>query len=369
MRPLRMLPLGLAIGTLACSDPFPCNRYCWSHQQDVADLTGSDMTGAPDGRFDATCERFTNLELWTPPLPSFGWYPAEQCVEADLHQVIARTVATIQDPTVDPSQACDVTDLQLYGDFVQTLAQAARDACIDHLTCKHAPAGCDIDPTTPEDDACTLSTAEILCDQAVYAPALAALTDLTNGPGAAQPERDGTVVHYIDDPQDCQPILQADTDDTPSCDEPDGGGGSGADDSGTTDDSMLGPFGDIEALVSCTSPTHCTVEDELFAAVQAHFDVFHDEGVRLVPVSPAGLGRGIRLSGLDRGEASEALLYALGFADGDVLTHVDGESLLSPATIEALLLDLPTASSWRFTIRRPTGSTWVPLDITLSRAS
>jgi hypothetical protein len=209
----------------------------------------------------------------------------------------------------------------------------------------------------------------VLCDQAVLAPALAALTDLTNGPGAAQPQRDGTVVHYVDDPQDCQPILQADTDDAPSCDDADGGGGSGADESGTTDGSMLGPFGDVHALVTCSSPTHCTVEAELFTAVQSNFDVFHDEGVRLVPVSLPGLGRGIRLSGLDRGEASEALLYALGFADGDVLTHVDGAPLSSPTTVQALLLDLPTASSWRLTIRRPTGSTWVTLDITLSRAS
>jgi hypothetical protein len=368
MRPLRMLPLGLAIGTAACSDPYPCNRYCWSHQQDVADLTDSNMMGVPDGRFDTPCERAFNLELWYPPLPSFGWYPAERCIEADLHEVIARTVTTIQDPTIDASQACDVTDLQLYGDFVQTLAQQARDACVDHLTCKGAPAGCDIDPVQPGPHACTVPSAEILCDQAIYAPALAALTDLTNGPGAAQPERDGTVVHYVDDPQDCQPILQSDTDDTPSCDGPDGGGDSGADESGTTDGSMLGPFGDVHALVTCTSPTHCTVEDELFAAVQANFEVFHDEGVRLVPVSLPGFGRGIRLSGLDRGEASEALLRALGFADGDVLTHIDGAPL-SPPTIEALLLDLPTASSWRFTLRRPTGSTFAALDITLSRAS
>lgn len=178
-------------------------------------------------------------------------------------------------------------------------------------------------------------------------------------------------MHYVNDPQDCQPILQADTDDTPACDDPDadGGSGGGLDESGTTDGSMLGPFGDVQALVSCTSPTRCTVEPELFAAVQTHFDVFHDEGVRLEPVSLPNLGRGLRLSGLDPGEASEALLHAVGLADGDVLTHVDGASLLSPATIEALLLDLPTASSWRLTLRRPTGSTWVALDITLSRAS
>lgn len=61
-------------------------------------------------------------------------------------------------------------------------------------------------------------------------------------------------------------------------------------------------------------------------------------------------------------------LRALGLADGDILTHVDGSSLGSPATIEQLLLDLPTASSWTLTLRRPIGSTWVTLERSIRRA-
>lgn len=68
---------------------------------------------------------------------------------------------------------------------MQTLALQARDACVAHLSCNGSPVGCDIDPTTPEPEACTVTTAQDLCDQAVLAPALAALTDLGNGPGAA----------------------------------------------------------------------------------------------------------------------------------------------------------------------------------------
>lgn len=232
MKPSRALALSLALGPLACSTPFPCDRYCWSHRQVVPDLTDESMTGVPDGRFDATCTRSYDLELWHPPLPQYGWYAAERCVAADVHEVIARTVAAIEDPSIDASEACDVTDLEVYADFVETLAQQARDACVAHLSCNGAPAGCDIDPTTATNDACTVSTAEALCNQVVLVPTLAALTDLTNGPGAAQPQRDGTVIEYVDDPASCQPLVQEDTEGTPACDEAGGGGGSGLDESG-----------------------------------------------------------------------------------------------------------------------------------------
>lgn len=101
-----------------------------------------------------------------------------------MHVVVEQTVASIEDPTVDASQACDVTDLQVYADFVESLAQQARDACVAHLSCNGSPAGCDIDSGMPGNQACTVVSAEALCDQVVLAPALAALQDLANGPGA-----------------------------------------------------------------------------------------------------------------------------------------------------------------------------------------
>lgn len=396
MRQRRSLLLALALGTLACSKPFPCNRYCWSHQQLVADVTDADMAGVPDGRFDDTCTTSFDSYQWHPPLPPFGWYSAERCVPADVHQLIAQTVRSIQDPGVDASEACDVTDLQVYADFVQTLAMQARDACVAHLSCNGAPAGCDIDPATEGNQACTVPSAETLCDEQVLAPALAALTDLSNGPDAAQPQRDGVVIEYLDDPQQCAPILQADTDGTPGCedngngngldgtggsgdsglDESGGSGGGGVDESGGSDGdgsgsggSMVEPFGDLETLVRCTAPTTCALAPELFVTVQSNFGIFVDEGIRLRPVELPELGHGLQVSGLERPTASARLLRALGLEDDDVLTHLHGASILAPETLEQLLLELPTATSWTLTLRRRVGSTWRTVLVTLSRST
>lgn len=60
MKPPRISTLLLAVVASACLDPVPCSRYCWSHQQIVADVDDADMTGAPDGRFDATCQTIFN---------------------------------------------------------------------------------------------------------------------------------------------------------------------------------------------------------------------------------------------------------------------------------------------------------------------
>ncbi len=360
-----LLALALALATLACSSPFPCNRYCWSHRQAVADVTDEAMLGAPDGRFDLTCTRFSDTDPWHPPLPAFGWYAAERCVAADVHHVVSQTVATIEDPAIDASQACDVTDLQVYADFVHTLALQAREACVAHLSCKGIPAGCDIDPTTLENDACTVASAQTLCDQAVLTPALAALTDLANGPGAAQPQRDGIVIEYVDDPEDCQPILQGDTDGTPPCDDPANGQGDGLDDG--SGGAPLGPFGDLDTLVACAAPTICTVDPALFVAIQSNFGIFYDEGLRLELVELAENQRGLQLSGLDRHEASTELLGAVGLTNGDVITHVDGASILAPSTVERVMLGLPTATSWRLTVRRAVGVRWEQLELTVAR--
>ena len=368
--------MGLAMAVVACADPFPCNRYCWSHKQGVADLTGENMMGAPDGRFDMHCERHSDSSLWYPPLPPFGWYAAEACLPADVHQSIARTVASIQDPTIDASAACDVGALKTYAELVQTLALQARDACVAHLTCNGAPAGCDLDAMAPGPQACQVQSAEALCDQAVLAPALAALGDLSNGPGAAQPRRDGSAIEYVDDPLDCEPLAE-DTDGTPVCD--DGGGGADADESSSSsglDESSsggggLGPdpkqFGEVDGLVSCTSEGRCTVAAELFAKVTDRFEVFYDEGVWLERVDEPGLGRGVRISGLDRGEASEELLGAVGIEDGDVLTHVDGVSVGADEGIEEVLLELPRAKAWELVLGRKQRSGWVKVELEITR--
>ena len=102
--------------------------------------------------------------------------------------------------------------------------------------------------------------------------------------------------------------------------------------------------------------------------MQRNLHVFEDESVALTPVGLPGLPRGLQLAGLDPGEASAQLLGALGFANGDVVTHVDGAAIASPDTIESLLLDVPITSSWTLTLHRRTGSTWRSLDRTIVRA-
>ena len=370
--------MGLALAVMACADPFPCNRYCWSHKQAVADLTGEAMMGAPDGRFDMHCERYSDSANWYPPLPAFGWYAAETCLPADVHQRIAKAVASIQDPAVDASMACDVGELKDYAVLVETLALQARDACVAHLTCNGAPAGCDLDAMAPGPQACQVPSAMELCDQAVLAPALAALSDLSNGPGAAQPQRDGTAIEYVDSPLDCEPLAE-DTDGTPVCDggggggganESSGDGGSGVDESSGDGGGVgpdPGPFGDVDGLVTCSSPGRCTVTAELFAKVMSRFDVFYEEGIWLERVDVPGLGRGVRISGVDRGDASEELLGALGIHDGDVLTHVDGVAVGSEEGIEEVVVAVPTAMAWGLVIGRRQQSGWVKVELEITR--
>jgi len=64
-------------------------------------------------------------------------------------------------------------------DSANDLAMQARDACVAHLDCNGSPVGSDIDPTTEENQACTVPSAQSLCDEVVLvlAPALAALND------------------------------------------------------------------------------------------------------------------------------------------------------------------------------------------------
>lgn len=149
---------------------------------------------------------------------------------------------------------------------------------------------------------------------------------------------------------------------------PDGVDESGSDDAGSDDTGMgVGPFGEIDDLVSCIEST-CTVEDELFSRVMDAFGTFYDEGVRAERVDLSTVGPGVRLSGLDAREHATALLATLGLHDGDVITHVDDMTLDSDARLHQLLAEVSTSSSWTLTIRRRAGSTWRAVERTIVRA-
>lgn len=109
------------------------------------------------------------------------------------------------------------------------------------------------------------------------------------------------------------------------------------------------------AVVACSDPFPCN------RYCWSHKQVW------LERVDVPGLGRGVRISGVDRGEASEELLGALGIQDGDVLTHVDGVSVGSDEGIEEVLLELPTAMAWGLVIGRKQRSGWVEVELEIVR--
>jgi len=140
----------------------------------------------------------------------------------------------------------------------------------------------------------------------------------------------------------------------------DGGGadettasGDGADE---TTGSMLGPFGDLEALVLCDPPTSCEVDEKLLQHVSAGFGVFADEQVTLTLVDrDARCGPGARLDGLDDGEHASALAEAFDVRNGDVIAEIGTNTIVglddAMDAVAALLEDPSTA----LVVRRPKG--------------
>jgi type II secretory pathway component PulC len=134
---------------------------------------------------------------------------------------------------------------------------------------------------------------------------------------------------------------------------------------------MFGAFGDIDALVHCSTAattTTCSIEPELFVAVQSNFGLFIDEGIQLLPMELTGIGRGVEISGIEHGGDGAQLLRALGLREEDVITHVDGITVLSPENLERIMLELPTATTWKLTIRRRSGSEWRAMGLVFARA-
>jgi hypothetical protein len=135
------------------------------------------------------------------------------------------------------------------------------------------------------------------------------------------------------------------------------GGGSGADE--TTGDStgmMLGPFGDIEALVRCDGASHCEVDRELVSNLTAHFDVFAQERVTLTIVGKdAACGPGARIDGLDPREHTTELADAFGLRHGDVIHELEAttiEDLVDAMDAVASLLEDPSTT---IVVQRPEG--------------
>jgi hypothetical protein len=357
----------LVVSSAACSLPIPpvpdtCYKHCWDHTQDVPDVNGQNMMGPPDDHFDIPCTKDgTPGADYYPPRPVLGWYRGVVCPPQATHDIIQAVVNSIQDPTVDASVACDSEDLVVYVDFMEQLAISARDACVADLTCDEQPSGCDIDPFEPDDQACSVVSAEDLCNQVILGPALEALSDLTNGEGAAQPHLSDTLEAVPYESCEFEPGT-GDGGDEAVC----MGGDEGVDESGTG--MGVGPFGDIDDLLSCSPQRSCVVQEELLVNIENNVLVFHDESIRADAVELAGLGKGVQLFGLDRGEHSEALFDAFGLRNGDVITHIGDETVDVTTSLERELLELRTTGSSSVTVRRWTGSLWSTLDYAIIHA-
>jgi hypothetical protein len=354
----------LVMSPSACLSPIPpvpdtCYRHCWDHTQDVPDMSGPDMMGAPDDHFDTPCTLYGGTTAFHPPRPVLGWYRGVVCPSQATHDVIEKVVNSIQDPATDASTACDSEDLVIYADFVEQLAISARDVCVADLTCDGQPSGCDIDPFEPDDQACSVASAENLCNLVIMGPALAALSDLTDGNGAAQPHLGDTLEAVPYESCEFEPETGDGGGETLCM-----GGGEGVDES--SGDMGAGPFGDIDELVSCSPQRSCVVREELLVNVENNVTVFYDEGIRAEEVAIVGLGKGIQISGLDRGEHSEELFDAFGIRNGDVITHIDGGALDS-TSLERVIGELRTRHSASVTVRRWTGSIWSTLDYSIVR--
>src|SRR5690606_13647084 len=135
------------------------------------------------------------------------------------------------------------------------------NACMDYL----ATQDCEVDSLEPGS-----VHARGLCNEFVLQAAEAAMTDLTGCNGWIPP-RKVMGAYSTESSCDFHPDLATTGADTGLvCDDEGvdvtGADSTGADSTGadTTGSSMLGdPYGDVQTLVSCTSPTTCAIDPEL----------------------------------------------------------------------------------------------------------
>jgi MYXO-CTERM domain-containing protein len=143
-------------------------------------------------------------------------------------------------------------------------------------------------------------------------------------------------------------------------DDTDEGGGGG----------MTDPFGDLQELIWCSPQTTCTIDAELLTNVDTNFYVFWDEGVTGELGTWATGVTGFKITGLDTGEDSKALLDAFDIRNNDVITHVNSTALVTWRHLADVVADIQNVSSWSITVRREgtPPNPWVTLNYTVSIA-
>jgi hypothetical protein len=336
-----------------------CRVHCWEHRPLIEDQD-------QDHKFDLDCENGGASPLrFDPPLPPAGFFIARACTDSQAqHNTLKAAIAAILG-----SESLNANQLSTYQDIVDDIADAGVEQCVAHLIgddlSTQVTEYTDIDPGIPGIQSCVLADAQALCDIYVRAAIHDELDEVLGG-GDQVPQLSTPGSQILQGSQSCDyvPELgQGDTDTATSGGEGEGGGGGGGDDSatsgvdssGSSGSGAVGPWGDLPSLVSCNANNICTVDRVLIDNVTASFATLYDDGVLLSLVtSPA---KGVRLTGVDRGEDSADLIDAFGVQDDDIITEIDGITLDSEAAMDAALASLsPIPSPVQFTVVRKVGA-------------
>lgn len=298
-----------------------CYVHCWEYRVEHDDIQDADE----DNYYDSQCDNFHGGTM-NAPIPAQG-VPGRECLGfqgQSVHETIKAVIAAkLADDLESLSQAqIDTYNLFVFGGGVYSLVPEVTETCVNLLTCNKKY--CDIDEGATGTQACTLASAQGLCETYVESVAEAAL-DLDTGPDVpTYGVPDWKYYNLIEDPE-CDYVA-----------EETGTGGGGLDESGGGMQSD--PFGDIDELVYCSPQTECTIEQELVDNIKLNSDVFADEGVGLTFGSwPEGSG--VKISGLSAGDYSKELADELDLRNNDVITHVNGTALTS-GSLETLANEL-----------------------------
>lgn len=351
-----VVALATMSGTIgvACLEDNPnsdqCTLHCWSIAYEYPPAGGN---------LDGSCvDRGSNEGIFV-PIPVSGIATGRACIDFQAdHELVKQVLQAAEAGSVASLSAAQKTAwAALAGDLVDS----AHSRCVTYVT--GGPSHDDIDPGTAGDQSCTDVSASAICDLAVSVPLAASLSLTEQGADIAIPEYAGVEYGLVAQPE-CEflPETTGDVDPTggpqtdPTADDgPVRTDGGSADTSGGGDGGM---FGDIGEGVQC-SGTQCSIDMSVWASIINNFDTFYDEGVTLV-IGPSGApcnATGAKIGGLSNGEASAELAAALGLRNGDVITRVEGISLVDLGKAAAVVNDLQsTVDPISMTVRRKTSA-------------
>lgn len=289
--PLAFMFLGTSLAS-GCADPTTtCLINCWAYVHEVS---------APATCFSESLVPF-NIPFTAPDANGYygSFCPQEQATSNNV-------LAVLDAIEVGASPLPDVTD---YNEVSSAVESDLLARCI-----ASAPIA---DPGLAV-EGCTLPSAESAC---------ATITDAADDALATTAgvlAHDGTSTKQIASGSSCdyEPLRGSGTG---------GDGGPPPADDGEPDDAGSGApgFGDIDDRIFCdASGTWCTIASDLVDDVIVGFGIFYAEGVSLTLVGSSDPDfPGVRVGGLNRGEASMDLADALSLRNADVIKVVNGVTI------------------------------------------